>query len=295
MPHFRGCGTPWRHLIGSQVTSLRHSLFSWSLAAAILHRYRRNTPSFLVLQPPRSRTPLSYCLAASHQLGWFLFRRAEIISRLSATANSIIRQLGQTQLPLWRHAGTPSRVRGNPLVSRWELSLDLSTLDAALDTIRRSPQSPHSSSFSRQSVFNSSPQQLLTPERLLFFTPATSYARASLILHSSDFLRQRVSFLHSSDFLRQSVSNSSLQRLLTPERLLFFSFRTSKISFVFTVLGGLDDAVALLPLFFYATISWLSWDFSSGCLHLSSPWQPYFRTRFLRQFFFLFFFRFSDF
>ena len=101
-------------------------------------------------------------------------------------------------------------MRGNPLVSRWELSLDLSTLDAATGTIRRSPQSPFSSSFKRQSVSISSLQQLPN-------------ARANLLLYSSDFLRQSVSIsslqqlpnaranllLYSSDFLRQSESSSS--------------------------------------------------------------------------------------
>ena len=96
----------------------------------------------------------------------------------------------------------------------------------------------------------------LTPERFFFSSPATSYARANLLLYSSDFLRQ-------------SESSSLLQRFPTPERfffsspaisyaranLLLFSFHTSEISFVFTVLGGLDDAFTLLPLFFYATIS----------------------------------------
>ena len=134
-------------------------------------------------------------------------------------------------------------MRGNPLVSRWEFSLDLSTLDAATGTIRRSPQSPFSSSFSCQSVSMSSLQQPLN-------------ARANLLLFSSNFLRQ-------------SESSSLFQRFPTPERfffstpaisyaranLLLFSFHTSEISFVFTVLGGLDDAVTLLPLFFYATIS----------------------------------------
>ena len=125
-------------------------------------------------------------------------------------------------------------------------------------------------SLSRQSVSMSSLQQLsnasanlllfssnfLTPERIFFSSPATSYARAILLLFSSDFLRQ-------------SDSSSLLQRFPTPERfffsspaisyaraiLLLFSFHTSEISFVFTVLGGLDDAFTLLPLFFYATIS----------------------------------------
>ena len=96
----------------------------------------------------------------------------------------------------------------------------------------------------------------LTPERIFFSSPATSYARAILLLFSSNFLRQ-------------SDSSSLLQRFPTPERfffsspaisyaraiLLLFSFHTSEISFVFTVLGGLDDAFTLLPLFFYATIS----------------------------------------
>ena len=120
--------------------------------------------------------------------------------------------------------GTPSHVRGNPLVSRWEFSLDLSTLDAATGTIRHSPQSPFSSSFSRQSVSMSSLQQLpnaranfllfssnfLTPERIFFSSPAISYARANLLLFSSDFLRQ-------------SESSSLLQRFPTPERIFFSS------------------------------------------------------------------------
>ena len=131
-------------------------------------------------------------------------------------------------------------MRGNPLVSRWDFSLDLSTIDAATGTVRRSPQSPFSSSFSRQSVSVSSLQQLsnaranlllfssnflrqsesssllqqlLTPERIFFSTPATSYARANLLLYSSDFLRQ-------------SESSSLLQRFPTPERFFFSSVFT---------------------------------------------------------------------
>ena len=118
-------------------------------------------------------------------------------------------------------------MRGNPLVSRWELSLDLSTLDAATGTIRRSPQSPFSSSFKRQSVSISSLQQLPN-------------ARANLLLYSSDFLRQSESsssspaisyaranlLLYSSDFLRQSESSSLPQRFLTPERFFFSSVFT---------------------------------------------------------------------
>ena len=190
-------------------------------------------------------------------------------------------------------------MRGNPLVSRWDFSLDLSTLDAATGTIRRSPQFPFSSSFSRQSVSMSSLQQLLnaranlllfssnflTPERIFFSSPATSYARAILLLYTSDFPTPERIFFSSPaiSYARASDSSSLLQRfpnaranlLLyssdfpTPERIFFstpaisyarailllFSFYTSEISFVFTVLGGLDDAVTLLPLFFYATIS----------------------------------------
>ena len=131
-------------------------------------------------------------------------------------------------------------MRGNPLVSRWEFSLDLSTLDAATGTIRRSPQSPFSSSFSRQSVSMPSLQQLPnaranlllfssdflrqsksssllqrfpTPERIFFSTPAISYARANLLLYSSDFLCQ-------------SESSSLLQRFPTPERIFFSSVFT---------------------------------------------------------------------
>ena len=110
-------------------------------------------------------------------------------------------------------------------------------------------------SHARASLFLH-PSDFLTPERIFFFTPAIPYARANLILYSSNFLRQ-------------SESSSLLQQFLTPERIFFFtpaisyaranlllfSFRTSEISFVFNVIGGLDDAVTLLPLFFYATIS----------------------------------------
>ena len=183
--------------------------FSDSFAAAILHHHRRNIPSLLVLQPPRSCIPFSYCLTACHQLGWFLFRRAEIISVLSPTANSSLRQLGQTQPLPWRHAGPPAHVRGNPLVSRWDFSLDLSTLDAATGTVRRSPPSPFSSSFSRQSVSISSLQQL-------------SNARANLLLFSSDFLRQS-----ESSSLFQQLLNARANLLLfssnflTPERIFF--------------------------------------------------------------------------
>ena len=136
----------------------------------------------------------------------------------------------------------------------------------------------HSSDFLRQSVFISSLQRLLTPERLCFFTPATSYARRLFFFTPATSYARASSFLHSSDILRQSVFISSLQRLLTPERLCFFTPATSyaraslflgsslqsfsfsqfshfKVFFIFAVLGGLDDAVTLLPLFFYATIS----------------------------------------
>ena len=146
--------------------------------------------------------------------------------------------------------------------------------------------------FSRHSDFSSLLKQLLTPERNFFFTPATSHTRAKLLLYSSDFLRQsesssllqrlltpeRIFFftpatsytrvnllLYSRDFSRQSESSSLLQQLLTPERNFFLdlhfkvfpsrSFRSSKIFSIFTVLDGLDDAVTLLPLFFYAIIS----------------------------------------
>ena len=145
-------------------------------------------------------------------------------------------------------------MRGNPLVSRWDFSLDLSTLDAATGTIRRSPQFPFSSSFSRQSVSMSSLQQLLnaranlllfssnflTPERIFFSSPATSYARAILLLYTSDFLTperfffstpaisyaRAILLLYSSDFLRQSDSSSLLQQFPTPERFFFSSVFT---------------------------------------------------------------------
>ena len=83
----------------------------------------------------------------------------------------------------------------------------------------------------------------LTPERFFFSSPAISYARANLLLFSSNFLTPERFFFSSPAI--------SYARAI----LLLFSFHTSEISFVFTVLGGLDDAFTLLPLFFYATIS----------------------------------------
>ena len=82
--------------------------------------------------------------------------------------------------------------------------------------------------------------QFLTPERFFFSSPAISYARANLLLFSSNFLRQSDSssllqqlsnarailLLFSSDFLRQSESSSLLQQLLTPERFFFSSVFT---------------------------------------------------------------------
>ena len=94
----------------------------------------------------------------------------------------------------------------------------------------------------------------LTPERIFFSSPATSWrqsesssllqqlldARANLLLFSSNFLRQSDSssllqrfsnarsnlLLFSSDFLRQSDSSSLLQRFPTPERFFFSSVFT---------------------------------------------------------------------
>ena len=87
-------------------------------------------------------------------------------------------------------------MRGNPLVSRWDFSLDSPTLDAATGTVRRSPQSPFSCSLSRQSVSMSSLQQL-------------SNARANLLLFSSNFLTpERIFF--SSVFTLQKFLLSSL-------------------------------------------------------------------------------------
>ena len=81
--------------------------------------------------------------------------------------------------------------------------------------------------FQRQSESSSLLQQLsnaranlllissnfLTPERFFFSSPAISYARAILLLFSSDFLRQ-------------SDSSSLLQRFPTPERFFFSSVFT---------------------------------------------------------------------
>ena len=110
----------------------------------------------------------------------------------------------------------------------------------------------------------------LTPERFFFSSPAISYARANLLLFSSNFPTPE-RFFFSSPAISYARANLLLfsSNFLTPERfffsspaisyaraiLLLFSFHTSEISFVFTFLGGLDDAFTLLPLFFYATIS----------------------------------------
>ena len=98
-------------------------------------------------------------------------------------------------------------------------------------------------SHARASLFLH-PSNFFTPERIFFSIPAIPYARASLFLHHSSnfFTPERIFFF--TPAIPYARAN-----------LLFFSFRTSEISFVFTVLGGLDDAVTLLPLFFYATIS----------------------------------------
>ena len=82
-----------------------------------------------------------------------------------------------------------------------------------------------------------------TPERIFFSSQQLSDARANLLLFSSNFLTPERFFF--------SSPATSYARAI----LLLFSFHTSEISFVFTVLGGLDDAFTLLPLFFYATIS----------------------------------------
>ena len=93
----------------------------------------------------------------------------------------------------------------------------MGTLTRLVNT-RRSNR--HNSPLSTVSIL----QQFLTPERLYFFTQSLLYARANLLLYSSDFLCQ-------------SESSSLLQRLLharaslfllssnffTPERIFFSS------------------------------------------------------------------------
>ena len=135
-------------------------------------------------------------------------------------------------------------------------------------TCGETPWSPDRNSHS--TCQHSTQQQTQFAALHSLHSPAVSHARASLFLHPSNFFTpERIFFFTPATSLRQSESSSLLQRFLTPEQnffstpaipyaranLLFFSFRTSEISFVFTVLGGLDDAVTLLPLFFYATIS----------------------------------------
>ena len=145
--------------------------FSDSLAAAILHHHRRNIPSLLVLQPPRSRIPFSYCLTACHQLGWFLFRRAEIISVLSPTANSSLRQLGQL-------SHCRDVMRGLPL------------------TCGETPWSPDGTSHSTRQ--HSTQQQAQFAALHSLHSPAASHARASLRLLSSNFLTPERLYVFSS-------------------------------------------------------------------------------------------------
>ena len=164
-------------------------------------------------------------------------------------------------------------------------------------TCGETPWSPDGTSHSTRQ--HSTQQQAQFAALHSLHSPAVSHARASLCLLSSNFLTpERIFFSSPATSWRQSESSSLLQRFPTPERfffsspaisyaraiLLLFSFHTSEISFVFTVLGGLDDAFTLLPLFFYATISWLFWDFSSGCLPFSFLWQPFLPRCHLKDF-----------
>ena len=82
----------------------------------------------------------------------------------------------------------------------------------------------HNSPLSTVSIL----QQFLTPERLYFFTPATSLRQSE---SSSPFQRfptpERLFFFTPATSLRQSESSSPLQRFLTPERIFFFTPATS--------------------------------------------------------------------
>ena len=133
---FRGCGTPWRHLIGSQVTS----------ATLVVFR---------TLSPPPSSTIITEIPQVSSSPG------------------------------VW-----------HPLETSDWFSGDLCDTCCFSDSFAAAILHHHHRN-----------------------TPSISYARANLLLYSSDFLRQ-------------SESSSLLQQFPNARaNLLFFSFRTSEISF----------------------------------------------------------------
>ena len=206
---FRGCGTPWRHLIGSQVTSAT-LLFFDSFAAAILHHHRRIIPSLLVLQPPRSRILIQLlldCLPSARLVsisprgdyfctfahGKFLASPTRSNSATAVTSRGD--SLSGAGKPLGPQMGLLTRLRQHSTQQQAQF--------AALHSLH-SPAVSHARASLRLLSSN-----FLTPERIFFSSPATSYARAILLLFSSDFLRQS--------------DSSSLQ------------FSHSEISFVFTV------------------------------------------------------------
>ena len=116
-----------------------------------------------------------------------------------------------------------------------------------------------------QRFFFSSLQQLLLARVSPYFTPATSYHQRVFFLHSNNFLPKHFHFFTPATSLSQSVSISSF--LLCSATVIQFwdfhfkvfllavsYFKDLSVS-TFFVLGGLSDALSLLPLFFYATIS----------------------------------------
>ena len=209
--------------------------FSDSFAAAILHHHRRKYPKSP--RSPASTFPHSIqllldCLPSARLVS--ISPRGDYFCTF-AHGKFLASPTRSNSATAVTSCGDSLSRAGKPLGLQMGL-LDLSTPDAATGTVRRSPQSPFSSSFSHQSVSMSSLQQLsnaranlllfssnfLMPERIFFSSPAISYARAILLLFSSDFLTpERIFFsspaisyaraillLFSSDFLRQSDSSS---------------------------------------------------------------------------------------
>ena len=87
-------------------------------------------------------------------------------------------------------------------------------------SLRQSESSSLLQQFSRQSESSSLLQQFLTPERIFFFTSAIPYARANLLLYSSNSHARANLLLYSSNSLRQSESSYLDQQF---RRFLLFS------------------------------------------------------------------------
>ena len=158
---FRGCGTPWRHLIGSQVTSATLVVFrtlSPPPSSAITAEISQ-VSSFSSLHVPAFYS-VTACLLAISSVGfYFAARRLFLYFR----PRQIPRFANQVKLSHCRDV-----MRGLPL------------------TCGETPWSPDGTSHSARQ--HSTQQQAQFAALHSLHSPAVSHARASLCLLSSNFL-----------------------------------------------------------------------------------------------------------